>query len=82
MAAEFIPVGSRKEEDVREAAVMASIQDETPEGRSVLELASEQGLQIDSSRYGEAEFIPFTADTRMSGMNIKGESYRKDLSML
>lgn len=77
MAAEFIPVGSRKEEDVREAAVMASIQDETPEGRSVLELASEQGLQIDSSRYGEAEFIPFTADTRMSGMNIKGESYRK-----
>nr|WP_017553314.1 potassium-transporting ATPase subunit KdpB [Heyndrickxia coagulans] len=77
MASQFIPVGSATEEDAREAAVLSSLKDETPEGRSVLELAKNQGFSIDYSQYEQAEFIPFAAETRMSGMDINGVSYRK-----
>ncbi|EZP79159.1 potassium-transporting ATPase subunit B [Parageobacillus genomosp. 1] len=77
MASQFIPVGSATEEEAREAAVLSSLKDETPEGRSVLELAKNQGFSIDYSQYEQAEFIPFAAETRMSGMDINGVSYRK-----
>nr|WP_245726250.1 potassium-transporting ATPase subunit KdpB [Marininema mesophilum] len=77
MASEFVPVGKRGEEEVREAAVLASLKDETPEGRSVLTLANEQGVVIDPAPYVEAEFIPFAAETRMSGMDLSGQSWRK-----
>lgn len=77
MASQFIPVGSATEEEAREVAVLSSLKDETPEGRSVLELARNQGFSIDESQYENAEFIPFAAETRMSGMDINGVSYRK-----
>jgi potassium-transporting ATPase ATP-binding subunit len=77
MASKFIPVGSATDEEAREAAVLSSLKDETPEGRSVLELAKNQGFSVDLSQYEHAEFIPFAAETRMSGMDINGVSYRK-----
>jgi potassium-transporting ATPase ATP-binding subunit len=77
MASQFIPVGSATEEEAREAAVLSSLKDETPEGRSVLELAKNQGFSVDLSQYEQAEFIPFAAETRMSGIDINGISYRK-----
>jgi K+-transporting ATPase ATPase B chain len=77
MASQFIPVSSATEEEAREAAVLSSVKDETPEGRSVLELAKNQGFSIDHSLYEQAEFTPFAAETRMSGMDINGVSYRK-----
>ncbi|WP_339232485.1 potassium-transporting ATPase subunit KdpB [Geobacillus sp. FSL W8-0032] len=77
MAAQFIPVGGATEEQVREAAVLSSVKDETPEGRSVLELAKQQGWQGEMAKYDHEEFVPFSADTRMSGMNIQGVPYRK-----
>lgn len=77
MASQFIPVGSATEAEAREAAVLSSLKDETPEGRSVLELAKNQGFTVDPAPYEQAEFIPFAADTRMSGMDISGTSYRK-----
>ncbi|MBE3568871.1 MAG: potassium-transporting ATPase subunit KdpB [Bacillales bacterium] len=77
MASQFIPVGSATEEEARKAAVLSSLKDETPEGRSVLELARNQGFSMDESQYENAEFIPFAAETRMSGMDINGVSYRK-----
>lgn len=77
MAAEFIPVGSYTQADVREQAVLASLQDETPEGRSVIELAKNQGFTMDASGYEAATWIPFAAETRMSGMDFQGMSYRK-----
>lgn len=77
MAAQFIPVGGTTEEQVREAAVLSSIKDETPEGRSVLELAKQQGWKADVAEYEHEEFVPFTAETRMSGMNVQGIPYRK-----
>lgn len=77
MAAQFIPVGEATEGEAQEGAVLASLKDETPEGRSVLELAKEQGLVVDPARYEQAAFIPFAAETRISGMDGNGNSYRK-----
>ncbi|MFC7443057.1 potassium-transporting ATPase subunit KdpB [Laceyella putida] len=77
MAAQFIPVGSHTEAEAREAAVLSSLKDETPEGRSVLELAKNQGFTVDPGPYESSEFIPFAAETRMSGMDVNGISYRK-----
>jgi potassium-transporting ATPase ATP-binding subunit len=77
MAAQFIPIGEATEAEAREGAVLASLKDETPEGRSVLELAKEQNLVVDLSPYGQATFIPFAAETRISGMDADGSSYRK-----
>ncbi|MGG3833968.1 potassium-transporting ATPase subunit KdpB [Geobacillus thermocatenulatus] len=77
MAAEFIPVGGSPEEQVREAAALASIKDDTPEGRSIMELAKQQGWKEDVAKYEHDEFIPFSAETRMSGMDVKGVAYRK-----
>ncbi|SFX03875.1 K+-transporting ATPase ATPase B chain [Thermoactinomyces sp. DSM 45891] len=77
MAAQFTPVGSATESEARGAAVLSSLKDETPEGRSVLELAKNQGFAVDPAPYEQAEFIPFTAETRMSGMDVNGAIYRK-----
>ncbi|RYY66553.1 MAG: K(+)-transporting ATPase subunit B, partial [Comamonadaceae bacterium] len=57
------------------AAVIASLADETPEGRSIVELARRQGLN-DATAPG-AVFVPFTAQTRMSGADIDGVAWRK-----
>ncbi|MEU0603229.1 potassium-transporting ATPase subunit KdpB [Streptomyces sp. NPDC006393] len=78
-AAEFVPVRGATEAEVVDAAQLSSLADETPEGRSVVVLAKERyGLR---ERYqGElvgAEWIPFTAQTRMSGVDVDGRKIRK-----
>jgi len=81
LAAEFIPVGKHTLEDLRMQALISSIKDTTPEGKSVIELAKKQGVSINEVDYNEAEFIEFTAQTRMSGMDLaNGVKIRKGAS--
>jgi potassium-transporting ATPase ATP-binding subunit len=72
MATEFIPADGITKEQLADAAQLASLADETPEGRSVVVLAKEQfnirGREMQTS---DAEFIPFTAQTRMSGIDLR-----------
>jgi K+-transporting ATPase ATPase B chain len=76
-AVEFAPVGGHTEKELAEAALMASLADETPEGRSVVVLAkSKYGLILDALP-ADAETIAFSADTRLSGVNTGGRQYRK-----
>ncbi|AKE23812.1 MULTISPECIES: potassium-transporting ATPase subunit KdpB [Bacillus] len=77
LAAEFIPVSSTTQEELMQAAVITSLFDETPEGRSVLELAKNNGASWEASAYESAEIIPFTAEERMSGLIKDGHHYRK-----
>lgn len=71
MATEFIPVRNVEEKDLSEAAMLSSLADETPEGRSILKLAKEKyHLRSKDNIPEHADFIPFTAETRMSGINI------------
>ncbi len=67
-ATEFIPLDGARVEELRRAAYLSSLADETPEGRSIVELAEEQGVERESPH--EAEFVPFTAETRMSGVDL------------
>jgi potassium-transporting ATPase ATP-binding subunit len=71
-ATELIPVNGSTMERLSEAARLASLADETPEGRSVLELCGGP-ITLDEP----AEFVPFTAQTRMSGINLNGSRIRK-----
>src|SRR5262249_35708765 len=77
MASAFYPVAGHSEQDVASAAQLASLSDETPEGRSVVVLAKERfGLR--ERELGEGhEFVPFTAQTRMSGIDLDGRQIRK-----
>lgn len=71
MATEFIPARGISEEDLAEAAQMASLADETPEGRSIVVLAKEKyGFRAKKYAPHNVHFIPFTAQTRMSGVDI------------
>ncbi|HEU5213069.1 MAG TPA: potassium-transporting ATPase subunit KdpB [Gaiellaceae bacterium] len=75
-AAEFIPVDGVDERELAEVAQLASLADETPEGRSIVVLAKEEfGLR--ERELGEHEFVPFSATTRMSGVNLNGTMIRK-----
>ncbi len=75
-ASEFIPVGGVSDEELAEVAQLSSLADETPEGRSVVVLAKEQfGLR--ERELAGAELVPFTAQTRMSGVDFQGRSIRK-----
>jgi K+-transporting ATPase ATPase B chain len=79
-AVEFIPVGGVTAHELAEAAQLASLVDETPEGRSIVLLAKEKyGLRGSTSEDmpGRMHFIPFSAQTRMSGVDIDGLSIRK-----
>src|SRR5580658_6498933 len=77
-AVEFIPVGGASPEDVANAAQLASLADETPEGRSIVVLAKEKyAIRGREVAEHEAHFIPFTAQTRMSGVDIDGRAIRK-----
>lgn len=79
-AVAFVPVGGHSEQELAEAALMASLADETPEGRSVVELAKQKyGLKAEDLPAG-AEPIAFSTDTRLSGVNIGGKQYRKGAS--
>jgi len=76
-AVAFVPVGGHTEREVAEAALMASLTDETPEGRSVVVLARQKyGLRLDALP-ADAETIAFSPDTRLSGVNVGGKQYRK-----
>ncbi len=68
-AASFLPVGGIGAETLAEAALLSSLADETPEGRSIVTLA-QQRLGRQAVTDGEASFVPFTAQTRMSGVDI------------
>lgn len=77
-AAEFIPVGGIDPAELADAAQLSSLADETPEGRSIVVLAKEQfGLRGRALEDKGMEFIPFTAATRMSGVNYEGNEIRK-----
>ncbi|MBU3175543.1 potassium-transporting ATPase subunit KdpB [Clostridium estertheticum] len=81
LAAEFIPVGRHTLEELRLQSLISSIKDTTPEGKSVIELAKKQGVSINEDDYKDAEFVEFTAQTRMSGMNLSnGVQIRKGAS--
>jgi K+-transporting ATPase ATPase B chain len=78
MATEFIPVLSVQIEDLADAAQLASLADETPEGRSIVVLAKrEYNLRGRELAEKDAHFIPFSAHTRMSGVDIAGRTIRK-----
>lgn len=77
-AAEFIPVDGVDPAELADAAQLPSLADETPEGRSIVVLAKEQfGLRGRALEDKGMEFIPFTAATRMSGVNYEGNEIRK-----
>ncbi|HEY3379576.1 MAG TPA: potassium-transporting ATPase subunit KdpB [Armatimonadota bacterium] len=76
-AAEFLPVSGVAEKDVADAAQLASLSDETPEGRSIVVLAKGYGFRDRHLTHEEAAFVPFTAQTRMSGIDWKGQRIRK-----
>ena len=77
-AAELIPVDGVDPAELADAAQLSSLADETPEGRSIVVLAKEQfGLRGRTLEDKGMEFIPFTAVTRMSGVNYEGNEIRK-----
>ena len=79
-AVDFIPVNDVTSQELAEIAQLASLADETPEGRSIVLLAKEKyGLRGDtaSGQLSGMTYIPFTAQTRMSGVDIDGTSIRK-----
>ncbi len=77
-ASEFVPVPGINIRDLADAAQLSSLADETPEGRSIVVLAKEKyGLRGREIADSQAEFIPFTAQTRMSGVNLDGMEIRK-----
>ncbi len=77
MASAFLPVGGRDERELADAAQLASLADETPEGRSVVVLAKERFALRERQLEGHHEFVPFTAQTRMSGLDMDGRQIRK-----
>jgi K+-transporting ATPase ATPase B chain len=82
-AVEFVPVGNIPARELAEVAQLASLADETPEGRSIVVLAKQKyGLRgaMKPENQGTTHFIPFTAQTRMSGVDIDGLSIRKGAS--
>jgi K+-transporting ATPase ATPase B chain len=77
-ATEFRPVKGVSERDLADAAQLASLADETPEGRSIVVLAKERyGIRAREMGQLHAHFIPFTAQSRMSGVDVEGSSIRK-----
>jgi potassium-transporting ATPase ATP-binding subunit len=77
-AAEFLPLAGVTEQELADAAQLASLADETPEGRSIVVLAKEKyGIRGREMASLGAIFIPFTAQTRISGIDIDGSSIRK-----
>jgi K+-transporting ATPase ATPase B chain len=76
-ATQFIPMPGIGEPELAEAAQLSSLADETPEGRSIVVLAKEYGIRERQLESHEARFIPFSAETRMSGVDVNGNQYRK-----
>jgi potassium-transporting ATPase ATP-binding subunit len=76
-ASEFVPMPGVAEADLAEAAQLSSLADETPEGRSIVVLAKQYGLRAHEMAPTHARFVPFTAQTRMSGVDMNGTLLRK-----
>jgi len=77
-AAEFLPAPGVSKDQLADAAQLSSLPDETPEGRSIVVLAKEMyGLRGRELSEMQAEFVPFSAVTRMSGVNLEGRVIRK-----
>ena len=77
-ATNFLPMPAISERDLADAAQLASLSDETPEGRSIVVLAKEKyGIRGRDMAPLHAQFIPFTAQTRISGIDVDGSSIRK-----
>ena len=77
-ATEFLPLPGVSAQELAEAAQLSSLADETPEGRSIVVLAKEKyGLRAREMAPLKARFVPFSAQTRMSGVDVEGSSIRK-----
>jgi K+-transporting ATPase ATPase B chain len=76
MASGFFPVAGVSERELAEASAISSQGDDTPEGRSIITLARES-FQLSPTLPANAEVIPFSANTRVSGVNFDGKSFRK-----
>jgi potassium-transporting ATPase ATP-binding subunit len=77
-AVAFLPAPGVTEQDLADAAQLASLADETPEGRSIVVLAKSYGIRARTlHELPQAQFVPFTAQTRMSGVNLEGKQIRK-----
>jgi K+-transporting ATPase ATPase B chain len=76
-AAAFVPMPGVEEGELAEAAQYASLADETPEGRSIVVLAKQYGIREHELAPRDAHFVPFTAETRMSGVDLDGSRLRK-----
>ncbi len=76
-ATEFIPMPGISDHDLAEAAQMSSLADETPEGRSIVVLAKGFGVREHDFAGHEPDFVPFSAETRMSGVDFNGTQLRK-----
>ena len=71
LAAEFYPVKGVSKEDLTDYSVMCSLLDATPEGKSTVELGRNMGCAIDESAADQMDFVEFTAQSKMSGVNLK-----------
>jgi K+-transporting ATPase ATPase B chain len=76
-ASEFIPMPGVTEAELAEVAQLASLADETPEGRSIVVLAKQYGIREHDMTGDDVSFVPFTAQTRMSGVDWHGQQLRK-----
>ena len=77
-ATEFRPVRGVSEQELADAAQIASLADETPEGRSIVVLAKEKyAIRARDMGALHATFVPFTAQSRMSGVDLEGSQIRK-----
>ena len=80
-ATDFLPAPGVTKQQLADAAQLASLADETPEGRSVVVLAKNFGIRArELSEMANATFVPFSAQTRMSGVDMDGVKYRKGSS--
>jgi K+-transporting ATPase ATPase B chain len=77
MASAFYPAQGHTEEEVADAAQLASLADETPEGRSIVVLAKQRFAIRERELPPDHEFVPFSATTRMSGLDMDGRQIRK-----
>src|SRR6202041_2837243 len=77
MASSFVPAEGHTEEEVAEAAQLPSLADEPPEGRSIVVLAKDRFGLRERELSGPHEFVPFSATTRMSGLDVEGRQIRK-----
>ncbi|HEX8919389.1 MAG TPA: potassium-transporting ATPase subunit KdpB, partial [Chloroflexota bacterium] len=77
LAFQFVPVGGHTEAELTEAALRSSLADETPEGKSIVALATQMGVRVDGNMLTSAELVPFTAETRMSGIKLNGDQIMK-----